>query len=131
MHLQGAAVLRYTDTISNLARIAETNKLYTDLLNNKEITATAEEVISGSKLNPLIMDPAEMALLDARAAAGELTGDALARYQKVKNDLVTLGEKTDTVFGGTFGALSGNLVRTELVDALQIKGYDTTALGIP
>jgi len=58
---QGAAVLRYTDTISNLARIAETNKLYTDLLNNKEITATAEEVISGSKLNPLIMDPAEMA----------------------------------------------------------------------
>lgn len=127
---QGAAVLRYTDTISNLARIAETNKLYTDLLNNKEITATAEEVISGSKLNPLIMDPAEMALLDARAAAGELTGDALARYQKVKNDLVTLGEKTDTVFGGTFGALSGNLVRTELVDALQIKGYDTTALGM-
>ena len=127
---QGAAVLRYTDTMSNLARIGETNRLYMDLLNNKELTATAEEVISGAKPNPLIMDPAEMALLDARAAAGELTGDALARYQKVKKDLVGLGGKTDTVFGGNYGALSGTLVRQELVDALQIKPYDRTALGM-
>ena len=127
---QGAAVLRYTDTISNLARIGETNRLYTDLLNNKELTATAEEIISGSKLNPIIMDPVEMAALDARAAAGELTGDALARYQQLKRDLVPLGGKTDTVFGGDYGALSGTLARKELVDALQIKPYDRTALGM-
>tara|TARA_B100001057_G_scaffold216121_1_gene216441 strand:- start:115 stop:4902 length:4788 start_codon:yes stop_codon:yes gene_type:complete len=127
---QGAAVLRYTDTMSNLARIGETNRLYMDLLNNKELTATAEEVLSGAKPNPLIMDPGEMALLDARATAGELTGDALARYQQVKRDLVTLGESTDTVFGGTYGALSGNLVRKELVDVLQIKPYDNTAFGL-
>ena len=127
---QGAAVLRYADTMSNLARIGETNRLYMDLLNNKELTATAEEVISGAKPNPLIMDPAEMALLDARAAAGELTGDALARYQNIKRALVPLGERTDTVFGGTYGALSGTLVRNELVDVLQIKPYDRTALGM-
>ena len=53
-----------------------------------------------------------------------------ARYQNVKRALVPLGERTDTVFGGTYGALSGTLVRNELVDVLQIKPYDRTALGM-
>ena len=112
------AISRYMQTMTDMAAIAGSNKLYNDLLENPNITGTLSDIGEG-KL-PMILKNEDMAEIKAGAPDTFKTIDPA--YKEVPTT-------QNTVFGGQFGSLAGHHVRTELFDALTTRPIARTALG--
>ena len=112
------AISRYMQTMTDMAGIAGSNKLYNDLLDNPNITGTLSDIGEGRL--PLILKNEDMAEIKAGAPDTSKTIDPA---------YVEVPTAQNTVFGGQFGSLAGHHVRKELFDALTTRPIARTALG--
>ena len=121
---RNAAVTRYLQTITDMAGLAGSSRLYNELLNNPSITGTADDIIKGldeGATTPMIIRAEDMV---------ELTQKSPDLAKRLTNTLyvqVPLAQRS--VFGGQFGVLGGNFVKKELYDALTTRPIARTALG--
>lgn len=113
-----AAVSRYMQTMTDMAGIAGSTKLYNELLENPSITGSLADIGEG-KL-PMILRKETME---------ELKAGAEEAFNTVSKAYVEVPTAQNTVFGGRFGTLSGNFVRKELYDALTTRPIARTAIG--
>lgn len=116
------AEARYLDTMMNLVKINEASKLYQNLLNTPGLTATADEIIGQTAVRPMIVRAEEAASL-----LGQTNPQS---YNEFMKDYVLVSGRSDTVFGGDFGALGGQYVRKELFDALTTLPFNRGPLGL-
>ena len=112
------AVSRYMQTMTDMAGIAGSNKLYNDLLENPKITGTLSDIGEGRL--PLILKNEDMA---------EIKTGAPDTFKVIDPAYVEVPTAQSTVFGGQFGSLAGHHVRKELFDALTTRPIARTALG--
>ena len=89
-----AAVSRYLQTITDMAGIAGSSKLYNDLLDNPNITGSLTDIGEG-KL-PMILRKETM---------GEIEQSADDVFQTISKAYVEVPAAQNTVFGGQFGTL--------------------------
>jgi hypothetical protein len=116
------AEARYFDTMMTLVKLNESTKLYQGLMDTPGLTATADDIINGTAVRPMIVRAEEAASLAGQA------GDR--SFKSFMDDYVAVPANTNSIFGGEFGALSGHYVRKELFDALTNLPYNRGAMGM-
>jgi len=117
------AVTKVLQTVTDMAGTAGSFRLYNDLLDNPNISGTADDVVKSleaGKTTPAVLKNEEMDAI--RALSPELRKSLDAIYVQVP-------EAQKSVFGGQFGPLAGNFVRKELYDALTHRPIARSALG--